>query len=52
LTAAAGVLTFGSSRVLRDKERRRLVEIAHKVNILLVCAAFVFVGALVIGIVP
>lgn len=29
-----------------------MMEIAHKVNVLLVCAAFVFVGALVFGIMP
>jgi len=28
------------------------MEIAQKVNVLLVCAAFVFVGALVVGILP
>jgi hypothetical protein len=34
------------------EEQEAKMEIAHKVNILLVCAAFVFVGALVIGILP
>ncbi|MCU0790265.1 MAG: hypothetical protein MUE79_04315 [Nitratireductor sp.] len=34
------------------EEQEAKMEIAHKVNVLLVCAAFVFVGALVIGVLP
>ena len=52
LTGENGALT-SHSFAAPDRERQEAkMEIAHKVNVLLVCAAFVFVGALVIGIMP
>jgi hypothetical protein len=52
LTREKGALTL-TPFAATDRERQEAkMEIAHKVNVLLVCAAFVFVGALVIGILP
>ncbi len=52
LTRAVEALTSRSFAAPDREEQEAKMEIAHKVNILLVCAAFVFVGALVIGILP
>jgi hypothetical protein len=51
LTREKAALTLTHSRPDREEQEAKM-EIAHKVNVLLVCAAFVFVGALVIGILP
>jgi hypothetical protein len=52
LTGPGEALTSGSFAAPDREEQEAKMEIAHKVNILLVCAAFVFVGALVIGVLP
>ena len=52
MTRAKGALTVIPFAASYRETQEAKMEIAHKVNVLLVCAAFVFVGALVIGIMP
>jgi DUF1009 family protein len=52
LTREKGALTLTPFAASDRETQEAKMEIAHKVNVLLVCAAFVFVGALVIGIMP